>query len=188
MLLYLFTVRITALSLTHLFNSRHISAAFTGLLFTLLAWASGYAVHEQQLGVWVFWIKYFSPQYWMSHPINQGEFGPVDVLRYYFPSIIELFIQSRPVTNWFSFYFRCTGNPVITENSIIKQVPCGLPSGEEVIRYFGFLTKFSDSEFFVYSPFLVTATFYVFFQLLAFICFIMKRQVTKMSRTRKNKM
>lgn len=82
MLLYLFTLRITALSLTHLFNSRHLSAGLTGLLFTTLAWVSGFAVHEQQLGVWVSWLKYVSPQYWMSHPITQGEFGPVNVLRY----------------------------------------------------------------------------------------------------------
>ena len=81
MLLYLFTLRMTALSLTHLLDSRHLSAAFTGLLFTMLAWVAGFAIHEQQLGVWIFWLKYVSPQYWMSHPINQGEFGSVDVLR-----------------------------------------------------------------------------------------------------------
>ena len=77
---------------------------------------------------------------------------------------------------------------MITENSIIKQVPCGLPSGEEVIRYFGFMNKFKDSEFAAFAPLLITAAFYLFFQALAFIFFIGKRQVTKMSRSRKNKM
>ena len=82
---------------------------------------------------------------------------------------------------------------MITENSIIKQVPCGLPSGAEVVRYFGFLPKFDPEEegalgVEAFAPLLIVAGFLLFFQLLACIFFVGKRQVNKMSRSRKAKL
>ena len=172
MLLYLFTLRVIVQAFAHLCASRHVAAALSGAILTLLALASsGVGLHANDLGVWVFWLKYVSPQFWMSHPVFKGEFEPVSILR-------------------------CTSNPVITENSIIKQVPCGLPSGEEVIRYFGFTDKFTQeaqegglgAELAAHAPLLVTAAIFVFFQVLAFIFFLGKKQVTKMSRARKTRM
>ena len=101
----------------------------------------------------------------MSHPIARGEFLPVDV-------------------------FRCTGNPVVTENLIIKQVACGLPSGAEVVSYFGYGDKFGGDSVEVLSewaPVLITVAILVFFQLLAFIFFLGRRQRSKRSRARKTK-
>ena len=108
----------------------------------------------------------------MSHPIAQGEFLPVDV-------------------------FRCTGNPVVTENLIIKQVACGLPSGGEVVSYFGYGDKFGSDggesggsavELLAkWAPVLITVAILVFFQLLAFIFFLGRRQRSKRSRARKTK-
>ena len=100
----------------------------------------------------------------MSHPIARGEFLPVDV-------------------------FRCTGNPVVTENLIIKQVACGLPSGSEVVSYFGYGDKFGDSIEVLseWAPVLITVAILVFFQLLAFIFFLGRRQRSKRSRARKTK-
>ena len=109
----------------------------------------------------------------MSHPIARGEFLPVDV-------------------------FRCTGNPVVTENLIIKQVACGLPSGSEVVSYFGYGDKFvggasggGDSAVVdvlsEWAPVLITVAILVFFQLLAFIFFLGRRQRSKRSRARKTK-
>ena len=100
----------------------------------------------------------------MSHPIARGEFLPVDV-------------------------FRCTGNPVVTENLIIKQVACGLPSGAEVVSYFGYGDKFGDSADVLseWAPVLITVAILVFFQLLAFIFFLGRRQRSKRSRARKTK-
>lgn len=164
MLLYLLSIRMLVISLAHLFSSRHIAAAFSGLMVTCLALASGYAIHADDLSVWTAFLRFASPQYWMSHPIAQGEFEPVGV-------------------------FRCTGNPVITENSIIKQVPCGLPSGKMAVRYFDYLPKFpSESVLADQVPQLVTVAFYVVFQILAFVFFLGKRQISKMSRSKKNKM
>ena len=105
----------------------------------------------------------------MSHPIARGEFLPVDV-------------------------FRCTGNPVVTENLIIKQVACGLPSGAEVVSYFGYGDKFggggsgdSVDVLSEWAPVLITVAILVFFQLLAFIFFLGRRQRSKRSRARKAK-
>ena len=102
----------------------------------------------------------------MSHPIARGEFLPVDV-------------------------FRCTGNPVVTENLIIKQVACGLPSGAEVVSYFGYGDKFggggSGDVLSEWAPVLITVAILVFFQLLAFIFFLGRRQRSKRSRARKTK-
>ena len=100
----------------------------------------------------------------MSHPIARGEFLPVDV-------------------------FRCTGNPVVTENLIIKQVACGLPSGAEVVSYFGYGDKFGGGPDVLseWAPVLITVAILVFFQLLAFIFFLGRRQRSKRSRARKTK-
>ena len=96
MLIFLFTLRITSLSFAYLFDSRHVAAAVSGLVLLPLSLVAGYALQFRDLSVWVGWLTYVSPHYWMSHPIARGEFLPVDV-------------------------FRCTGNPVVTENLIIKQ-------------------------------------------------------------------
>ena len=174
MLIFLFTLRITSLSFAYLFDSRHAAAAVTGLVLLPLSLVAGYALQFRDLSVWVGWLTYVSPHYWMSHPIARGEFLPVDV-------------------------FRCTGNPVVTENLIIKQVACGLPSGSEVVSYFGYADKFSsggsgagDDSGVVdilakWAPVLITLAILVFFQLLAVIFFLGRRQRSKRSRARKTK-
>ena len=91
MLLYLTAMRVVALSMTHLFSSRHLAAALTGLIITSMALVSGYIVHPEEVGWWAQWFKYVSPQWWLQHPIVQDEFHPV----------------SR---------FGCSGNPVIKTN------------------------------------------------------------------------
>ena len=115
MLLYLTALRVVALSMTHLFSSRHLAAASTGLIITSMALVSGYIVHPEEVGWWAQWFKYVSPQWWLSHPIVQDEFHPV----------------SR---------FGCSGNPVIkTNQEIIQQISCGIPSGQAAISYYKFL-------------------------------------------------
>ena len=163
MLIYLFTMRIVCLCLTHLFNSRHLAAAGSGLICVLFSLVAGFAIHQNDLAVYTEWIRYISPQYQMSHPLLQGELNPVEVLR-------------------------CSSNPVYTENSIIKQTTCGLTSGEEAIKYFGFLDKFENSSVKRFVPIFITVAVFGFFQLLAIIFFVGKTQKTKISRSRRNKM
>ncbi len=170
MMLYLLAIRTVALSMTHLFNSRHLAAGLTGLCVTAMALVSGYIIHIEDIGHWASWLKFATPQWWMQHPVVQNEFTPVE-------------------------HFRCTGNPVVTTD-IIKQVPCGLPSGLEAIRYFDFLPKFSqfsqqESEFWfspTLVPVLITVLFFALFQLLDIVFFLGRRQVSKESRAKKYRM
>ena len=173
MLLYLTAMRVVALSMTHLFSSRHLAAASTGLIVTSMALVSGYMIHPEDVGYWASWLKYATPQWWLEHPVFQDEFKSVE-------------------------HFRCTGNPVVTTD-IIKQVPCGLPSGLEAIRYFDFLPKFvtfhpdqdsNQSLWFTPKavPILITVLFYILFQLLDVVFFLGRRQVSKQSRAKLHKM
>ena len=152
-MLYLLAIRTVALSMTHLFSSRHLAAGITGLCVTSMALASGYIVHPEEVGYWASWLKYATPQWWLEHPIVQNELNPIES-------------------------FRCTGNPVVSTEiitiDIIKQVACGLPSGKEAVRYFGFdnlpfdYSNSNESVWFspALVPVLITVLFYGFFQLL----------------------
>ena len=85
MILYLFSVRAACLCASHLFRSRHAAAASCGVLHLLvLCLPSGLAPgapHVLHLAPWLDWIRHLSPVHWMAHPILQGEFKPVDILR-----------------------------------------------------------------------------------------------------------
>ncbi len=93
---------------------------------------------------------------------------------------------------------------IISYSSFPSQVPCGLPSGQEAVRYFGFLPKFSslsdgeeegddppsfsslplEEQLARMAPLLITAAFALFFFVLGAIFFLGRRQNTKRSRAR----
>ncbi len=79
---------------------------------------------------------------------------------------------------------RCTSNPVVTENSIIKQVPCGLPKGADVVRYFGFEKRFDHDD----VPGLITAAFLVALEAVAVIVFIGIRQKNNISASKRSRL
>ena len=98
MLLYLFALRAASLASAHFFHSRHAAAVASGSLLTLLALAAGlHSTHPSEVGPWVSWLRFVSPARWTSLMTASDEFSPVRTLR-------------------------CSRNPVVTENSIIKQV------------------------------------------------------------------
>lgn len=166
-MLYLLAIRTVALSMTHLFSSRHLAAGFSGLLVTSMALVSGFVLHHEEIGYWASWLKYATPQWWMQHPIVQNELNPIE-------------------------HFRCSGNPVVTTD-IIKKVDCGLKSGLDAIKYFDFTAKFQSGEDSLWFsptlvPVLITVLFYALFQLLDIVFFLFTRQVSKQSRAKKHKM
>ena len=184
MLLYLFAVQSLALAVTHLVSSRHLAAGLTGLAVLCLSLASGVTVHHEEVGVWASWLRYASPTWWMSHPLLQDELGPVGQVR-------------------------CSRNPVATEKLIVVKIPCGLPSGQAALKYFNFLpfkggggegagvgftnsVNFDPSNLYdslLYGmPFIATIVFYAVFTFLSFVTFLLIKQTTKRSRTKKNKM
>ena len=101
MLAYLLALRAMAGCAAHLSPSRHLAAALTGVVHLLcVSLPSGLspgAPHSSHLPPWLEWLRQVSPAHWMGHPLVQGEFAPVDILR-------------------------CSSNPLVTENTIIKQV------------------------------------------------------------------
>ena len=67
-----------------------------------------------------------------------------------------------------------------------NQVPCGLPSGAEAIKYFDFVDKnivAKDDT----APVLITVAFYAVFLLLTFVFYMGTRQISKRSRAKKSK-
>ncbi|TRY75875.1 hypothetical protein TCAL_09947 [Tigriopus californicus] len=70
-----------------------------------------FSIHSKDTPYWARSLSLGFPNFWAFRSITRTEFESIEVLR-------------------------CSTNPVITENSIIKQVPCGLPDGPGVIKYF----------------------------------------------------
>ena len=53
----------------------------------------GYVVHHEDVGVWSKWLKFASPQWWMGHPIHQGELNPVSDFRYFILFLVKKICQ-----------------------------------------------------------------------------------------------
>lgn len=85
-----------------------ISSSVVGFLANL---TTTFSIHPKDSPKWAQGLSLGFPNFWAFRSIIRTEFQSIDVLR-------------------------CSTNPVITENSIIKQVPCGLPDGQGVIKYF----------------------------------------------------
>ncbi|XP_040564085.1 ATP-binding cassette sub-family G member 8 [Lepeophtheirus salmonis] len=165
MMLYLLSIRMMIMCFVHLSSSRHWASAMGGTILVILSLVNGYVIHVKDLGDWTSWIKYVSPQYWMNHPIQRGEFSPISI-------------------------FHCKDNPVITENSIIKQVPCGLSSGNKTLDYFQFGDKFQNivrAPWYIFMPIFLTLFFYAFWQILCYVFYLGRTQKARQSRSRKSK-
>eukprot|EP00096_Caligus_rogercresseyi_P011213 TRINITY_DN4346_c0_g1_i1.p1 TRINITY_DN4346_c0_g1~~TRINITY_DN4346_c0_g1_i1.p1 ORF type:complete len:975 (+),score=241.06 TRINITY_DN4346_c0_g1_i1:188-3112(+) len=165
MMLYLLSIRMMMSSFVHLNSSRHWATAMSGVFMIILSLMNGYVIHIKDLGDWTSWIKFVSPQFWMNHPIQQGEFSPIPI-------------------------FHCKDNPVITENSIIKQVPCGLSSGNKTLDYFQFGDKFQSivrAPWYTFMPIFLTLFFYAFWQILCYVFYLGRTQKARQSRSRKSK-
>jgi len=113
MLLYLLCVCMLFTSMAYTLSSRHLTVGILGCVVTCQALVSGYLIHADHLPVWVSWIRYGSPHFWMNHPILSGEIGDISTLH-------------------------CHTNPMITDTDtgIIKQVNCGLSNGKEALASF----------------------------------------------------
>ena len=90
--------REVATSATHCSDDLQVPVV-TGLVVTCQALVSHYLIHRDDLPPWVQWIRYVSPQFWMSQPVLRGEFSGVKT-------------------------FLCRHNPIINDEqtTIIKQV------------------------------------------------------------------
>lgn len=152
MMVYLLCIQMLAITLAHLSSSRHLAAVFCGFILLCQALVSHYVIHKDDLAIWVQWIRYVSPQYWMNHPIMWTEISPVKT-------------------------FHCHHNPMITDDKtgIIKQVACGLPSGKQALEYFSLSTPAVSLPAAV-MPLAVIALFLGILFILSILSFCLCRQ------------
>merc|ERR1712241_1025732 len=152
MMLFLLSSQLLAVLLSNLLASRHIAAVVTGLVVTCQALVSHYLIHRDDLPPWVQWIRYVSPQFWMSQPVLRGEFSGVKT-------------------------FLCRHNPIINDEqtTIIKQVGCGLANGNQVLEYFKLSQPGLDVPISL-APVLITTIILSAIFLLALLAFCLCRQ------------
>jgi len=162
MLLYLLTMQLLCVSVGHMVSSRHVAALISGGIVTCQAMVSHYMIHKDDLAPWIGWIRYASPQYWMSFPIITGELGNVKT-------------------------FHCTHNPTIPDEKtgIIKQVGCGLSNGKLALAYFGFQSPELDMKILL-PPVAITAISLGVLLVLSILFFCVCRQYQGKKRELRN--
>jgi ABC-type multidrug transport system ATPase subunit len=160
MLLYLLCVCMLATSLAYSLSSRHLSAGILGCVVVCQALVSGYLIHADDLPVWVSWLRYVSPQFWMSHPILSPELGDIRTLH-------------------------CHSNPMITDQDtgIIKQVACGLSNGMEALSSFSLSSPALPLPAFLLSlphySLVTTAVLALLLSLLCLLALLLTRQLQR---------
>lgn len=149
MLLYLYTVRIVALAMTASCSSRHVATAITGVLVTLNAMGSGFAVQLQTMNWWTSWIRWCSPLRWTLHSLQQLDFANLT--------------QS----------IECSRNPLTRQEApgLVLKIPCGVSNGVQALNYWA---HFVDRLPVPMMPILVVVAVWAFFALLrsiVLLCF-----------------
>lgn len=112
-MLYLFAIRIMALSVASLCSSRHQVTATSGALVALVALGSGFAVQLQNMNWWTSWLRWVSPLRWTLYSLQRLDFGNAS--------------QS----------FECSRNPLTRQEApgLVLKIPCGLSTGQQVLNY-----------------------------------------------------
>lgn len=114
MMAYLFAVRVMALAVTSLCASRHQAAGATGVLVTLAALASGFAVQLQTMNPWTAWVRWASPLRWTLRSLQKLDFG-----------------------NLTHNSFECSRNPLTRNEApgLVLKIPCGLSTGNQALNF-----------------------------------------------------
>lgn len=58
MMLYLLSLQLVSMAISHMLPSRHMAATLTGLVVMCQAMVSHFLIHKDDLAVWVQWIRY----------------------------------------------------------------------------------------------------------------------------------
>lgn len=78
MLLYLHVLRLIFQGLTYLFRNGNVAITIFVLLLFVTSMASSYTIHPSDLGDWVSWVKYLSPESWILQRVVHDEFVGVE--------------------------------------------------------------------------------------------------------------
>lgn len=135
MILYLLTIRMLAIACTWACSSRHIAAAWTGFIFTIVAISSGYTVHLKDLSMVFSWAQWISPVHWIYTQLIQNEFN-------------------SPYGD--DFRYACSHNPVVQqENAILMRAECGMPTDADALKFHGFQEQWP-----IYQPISIVVVFH----------------------------
>ncbi len=117
MVLYLYTIRIMALTMVTLCPSRHVATVLTSFLLTLSSLASGFVLQLSSMNLWTFWIRWGSPLRWTLHSLRQLDFANISQLS----------------------GFECSRNPLTRQEApgLVLKIPCGISNGVQALNYFG---------------------------------------------------
>ena len=169
MMLFLLSSQLTAVLLSNLLSSRHIAAVVCGLVVSCQALVSHYLIHRDDLAPWVRWIRYVSPQFWMSQPVLRGEFSGVKTF----------LCRHNPIINdeqtTIIKQVKKAPSPPLPPSHVCLQVGCGLSNGNQVLEYFK-LTQPGLELPVSLAPVLVTALLLSAVLLLALLAFCLCRQ------------
>lgn len=113
MVLYLCAVRIAALAFASMCPTRHKATLATGVVVTLAALGSGFAVQFQTMNLWSSWMRWPSPLRWTLHSLEQLEFSNA------------------------SLSFECSRNPLTRQEApgLVLKIPCGISNGPQALFY-----------------------------------------------------
>lgn len=146
MLLYLYVLRLVFQGLIYLFGNGNAALTVFVLLFFTTSMAASYTIHPTDLGEWVSWVKYLSPESWIFQRIVYDEFIGVE-------------------------QFTCPRYPVTHDSQIVTQLDCRINSGPKALDYFGF-----SSQGPILIHLLSVAGIGFVFYLVGFFSFILQRQ------------
>ncbi len=113
MLLYLHVLRLVFQGLIYLFRNGSTAITIFALLFFVTSLSASYTVHPSDLGEWVAWVKYLSPENWILQRVVHDEFVNVEE-------------------------FICPRYPVTHDPQIVTRLDCRIDSGPKVLDYYGF--------------------------------------------------
>ena len=113
---YLLAVRVMSLAVTSLCASRHQAAAVSGVLVTLAALGSGFAVQLQTMNPWSAWMRWVSPLRWTLRSLQQLDFGNL------------------------THSFECSRNPLTRNEApgLVLKIPCGLSTGNQALNFWAY--------------------------------------------------
>ena len=172
MMLFLLSSQLMAVLLSNLLASRHIAAVVTGLVVSCQALVSHYLIHRDDLPPWVRWIRYVSPQFWMSQPVLRGEFSGVKTFLCRHNPIIN--DEQTTIIKQVSSLSLTTSQSSLSRLSLL-QVGCGLANGNQVLEYFK-LTQPGLELPLSLAPVIVTAVIVSVIFLLGLLAFCLCRQ------------
>ena len=147
MILYILTLRMMAIACAWACSSKHMAAAWTGFLFTILSVSAGYSVHLKDLSIVFSWAQWISPVHWVYQQLAQNEFNS---------------------TLGDDYRYACSHNPVVQqENTILMRAECGLGTDLDALKFHSMQEQYP-----LYQPISIVVVFHAVCVILGLFLFM----------------